>query len=49
MTPEQQEEFKKAVEHHIQLAVDATIHNMPQPQAPAELAVTINAAAVKAP
>jgi hypothetical protein len=44
MTPEQQEEFKKAVQQHIQLAVNAALANMPQqpPQPAVVPAVTVN-------
>jgi hypothetical protein len=51
MTPEQQEEFKKAVQQHIQLAVNAALANMPQqpPQPAAVMAVTVNTVAVKLP
>ncbi len=44
MTPEQQEEFEKAVQQHIQLAVNAALANMPQqpPQPAAVPAVTVN-------
>jgi hypothetical protein len=51
MTPEQQEEFEKAVQQHIQLAVNAALANMPQqpPQPAAVPAVTVNTVAVKLP
>jgi hypothetical protein len=51
MTPEQQEEFEKAVQQHIQLAVNAALANMPQqpPQPAAVPAVTVNTVAVKFP
>ncbi len=47
MMPEQQEEFEKAVQQHIQLAVNAGLANLPQQPAPP--AVTVNAVAVKLP
>jgi hypothetical protein len=49
MTPEQQEEFEKAVQQHIQLAVNAALANLPQQPTPAPPAVTVNAVAVKLP
>jgi hypothetical protein len=51
MTPEQQEEFEKAVQQHIQLAVNAALANMPQqpPQPAAVPAVTVNTVVVKLP
>jgi hypothetical protein len=54
MTPEQQEEFEKVVQQHIQLAVNAALANMPQqppqpPQPAAVPAVTVNTVAVKLP
>jgi len=49
MTPEQQEEFEKAVQQHIQLAVNAALANMPQQPPPPAAAVTVNAVAVKLP
>ncbi len=51
MTPEQQEEFEKAVQQHIQLAVNAALANMPQqpPQPAAVPPVTVNTVAVKLP
>ncbi len=51
MTPEQQEEFEKAVQQHIQIAVNAALANLPQqpPQPAVVPAVTVNAVAVKLP
>jgi hypothetical protein len=51
MTPEQQEEFEKAVQQHIQLSVNAALANMPQqpPQPAAVPAVTANTVAVMLP
>jgi hypothetical protein len=49
MTPEQQEEFEKAVQQHIQQAVNAALANMPQQPPPAAAAVTVNTVAVKHP
>ncbi len=49
MTPEQQEEFEKAVQQHIQLAVNAALANMPQQPPPAPAPVTVNTVAVKLP
>jgi hypothetical protein len=47
MTPEQQEEFEKAVQQHIQLAVNTALANMLQPAAVP--VVTVNRVAVKLP